>query len=559
MFFGFIAKLLSLVFERRVVRRHIFKVCAKTGVYTLVAVPILFASSLNAARLQYEGKWRATSPEMEITGFVSLDIKKLDNGFQVTLMDPGQEPDVPMYTITAKEVDGKLVGRFRAVFSYFDLNKFLTKNVDMTAQLNADSGALDVNLKDAAGVEVNLEFYSSNDARFLKFDAARLNANGEVVSNYQYVPPVKTKNGFPVSTLKDENISQKRVEEALNAVMKGEVVERPAFVLVAANGKLVLEEYFHGTDREKLWLQYSVTKSITSLLTGIAQDNGEIDVNEPINSYFPDYRSSVWMTSKAGKAGVTPKTLLSMGNVIGWDERAIGENYISYGNMIYHEDGWVDYIFGQPVITHKPGPYLNYNTLMTNVAGMTLERATGKHLSDYVQTELLTPIGETRSYFDSYAAIYGASANEEWPALGGSTVMMRPLAMAKIGQLVLNRGRWQGKQIISADWIEESTSVQALTFEISEFGYGYSWWIRKLLSSGDDDVWCIWARGLGNQNIVIIPAYNLVVAVGAIDFGSSAFLWTPWFEKTLLPALTIGEPFESQKLGAEDLGAVTVK
>ncbi|MEM6413345.1 MAG: serine hydrolase [Pseudomonadota bacterium] len=429
----------------------------------------------------------------------------------------------------------------------------------MTAVQNPNDTSLAVIFKDPTGKTLNLTFYRHNDPRFRKFDVARLRPDGAIISEYEYHPPQKTSNGLPVSTLAKEGIDKDKIENTVETIMVGNKVARPGFLLIARNGNLVLEEYFHGVEPNRLWHQYSISKSITSLLAGIAEKQGKIDLSASINPYFPDYESSTWMTSEGGAAGVMPRVLLRMGNVLGWGDGHRDKRYSGNQESIYEETGWIDNTFGQTVVSNAPGPYFNYNTNLINLVGFTLQRATGMHLSEYLQQALLTPLGEPRSYFDSYAAVYGGKSNKDAPVLAGSTVLMRPMAMVKIGQLLLNKGQWNGKQIVPEDWIIEATSVKSLIFNVDRFAYGYGWVITKSETEKGRAIWSILGSGIGGQFIYVVPRYNLVVAMGATDFELNNVSFFDFFREQFLPAIDDKCEFERVYIDAKDFGKQTIK
>ena len=144
--------------------------------------------------------------------------------------------------------------------------------------------------------------------------------------------------------------------------------------------------------------------------------------------------------------------------------------------------------------------------------------------------------------------------------MAGSTLSIRPMAMAKIGQLMLDRGTWRGKRIVPAEWVSESTAVKALEPDVSTVAYGYKWWIFKYKTEGrEEPIWHVTARGFGGQTIGMIPAYDLVVVTGGLDFGRGSESQLKFVREQILPALDNGASFELMAFDASDLGVVIIK
>ena len=214
-----------------------------------------------------------------------------------------------------------------------------------------------------------------------------------------------------------------------------------------------------------------------------------------------------------------------MGNMVGWGDEtgaAEGDAYNGDESPLLRtllSGDWLSAFLAYPVITTDPDLYVAYNTMTTNLLGATIERATKEPLSAIAARALMTPLGETVSYFASFPE--GQTRNEDRPGLGGSYFAARPIALAKIGQMVLDGGRWQGRQMIGESWINKSTSVAALEPETAPTAYGYQWWVFKWQSAKDGPpLWMVFASGYGGQNIMIVPSLKLVITTTGLGFGS---------------------------------------
>lgn len=293
-------------------------------------------------------------------------------------------------------------------------------------------------------------------------------------------------------------------------------------VVIVRQGKLVFEQYFPGYDEP--WgmgegRRYdfdsttkhdmrSVSKSVTSLLVGIAIDRELIkSADEPVVKFFPDYAT----VKTAGWEQITLRHLLTMSSGIRWDENRAWKDPENDEPHLGSEADPFRYILSKPVAA-PPDSVWNYNGGGTDLLGNIVERVSGKPLEAFAREVLFAPLGisdwEWMKYRNEHIA----------PAAG---LRLRPRDAAKIGQLVLNKGSWNGKQIVSAKWIEQSVTprFQAIGYFGGLFYYGQQWWMGRTLA-GDKDVKWIAAQGLGGQRIFIVPELDLVMVTTSGLYGS---------------------------------------
>jgi len=246
-------------------------------------------------------------------------------------------------------------------------------------------------------------------------------------------------------------------------------------IVVIRHGVLVYERYYDyphqmNYDPTTRHVGYSMTKSVVSLLVGIAMDRGLIrNLDAPISSYLPDYAG----LRASDKDRITLRHLLTMSAGIGF-ERA-------------------------------PGVSFQYNNAETELIGTILKKVTGKGVDVLAQENIFAPLGiEDVAWYKHPVSGLPTSS---------SGLSLRPRDWAKIGQLVLNRGAWDGKQIVSASWVDQSTAEHIKT-DKAAFGYGYQWWIGH---SPDRAGTIEWAAALGwnSQKTIIIPALDMVVVFNA--------------------------------------------
>jgi CubicO group peptidase (beta-lactamase class C family) len=284
-------------------------------------------------------------------------------------------------------------------------------------------------------------------------------------------------------------------------------------VLVVRHGKLVFEHYFTGTDErlgrelgevafgpETRHDERSVTKSVTDLLVGIAIDRGWIkSVDQSVMSFFPEYAD----LRTPEKNRITLRDLLTMSSGLEWHE--MDTPYTSDKNSEIRMDTSPDpyrYALEQPIAA-PPGEIWNYNSGSTELLGAILRKATGKPLDQLARSLLFDPLGITDVEWYKYA--HGNSS-------AAAGLRLRPRDLAKIGQLVLQHGAWNGKQLVSSAWIEASTTPQINGLLV--FFYGYQFWLGRSLINRHELDWSA-AWGLGGQRVFIVPELDLVVVVNA--------------------------------------------
>jgi CubicO group peptidase (beta-lactamase class C family) len=281
-------------------------------------------------------------------------------------------------------------------------------------------------------------------------------------------------------------------------------------ILVVHGGRLVFEHYAKGTDQKwgihlgevvhgptvKHDVQ-SVSKSIVSLLVGIAVDRKLItSIDEPVFKFFPEYAS---LRSPA-KGRILLRHLLTMSSGLAWDEkRPYTDPENSESRLIDSPDPY-RFVLEQPIAT-EPGLVWNYSGGSSALLGAILQKVTGKSLIDFAREALFEPLGIND--FEWVRMPYGEIA-------AASGLRLRSRDMAKIGQLLLSRGEWQGKRIVSAKWVEESLTPRFRTEPT--YYYGYQWWISSSLLGTQRIDW-FEAYGLGGQRILVVPSLDSVVVV----------------------------------------------
>ena len=299
-------------------------------------------------------------------------------------------------------------------------------------------------------------------------------------------------------------------------------------VLLVRNGRLVVEEYFAGQDsegkeqmfgRDTLHMQQSVTKSVNSILIGIAIDQHLIGgVDEKIATFFPEEAD---LFADAKKGSIRIKDCLSMTAGLAWTES--GFPYTDPRNDAFglnRSKDPVRYVFEKPVVA-APGETFVYHTGISVALGEILHQASGLWPDEFAERHLFGPLG-IKDYY--WARLPNGSVHT------GGGLWLRPRDMAKIGYLFLNGGRWQGRQIVSEDWIRESSKQQA-----PYRGYGYQWWLHSFRTH-DRAIDAYAAQGLGGQFIMVIPDLQMVAVFTGWNLGPLTEQPFDMLQRFILPA-----------------------
>lgn len=301
--------------------------------------------------------------------------------------------------------------------------------------------------------------------------------------SYQYPPDLDDK--IPVARSLQAADSM-FIFSLLPEIVRGDYGRINSFLLLK-NDTLLCEEYFYGYSRNDLHQIESVTKSITSLLIGIAHDQQLITrFDEPLYRLFPSYsnlQDSVY-------EDITIENLLTMQS--GFETRE--EELFRSGNRI-------DFALQRP-LNNPPGSVFNYDGGNTEILGAILTKKTGMYADAFAGKYLFEPLG-IRHYN------WEVLKEENYPCMGGALQML-PRDMAKIGMLVLRNGNFDGRSVVSDEWIKRSTSTKTTT-HIEGDDYAYQWWVIRL-GNGTEKYHTIWGNGFGSQFIYIIPELQVVIA-----------------------------------------------
>ncbi|MHC4618922.1 MAG: serine hydrolase domain-containing protein [Planctomycetota bacterium] len=315
-------------------------------------------------------------------------------------------------------------------------------------------------------------------------------------------------------------------------------------VLVLRNGHLVLEAYFDPYSRDTKHPIASATKSITSMLVGIALEQGVIkSVDQQVLA----------LLLEAQAVEVDPRTqeikiehLLTMTSGLHWQEsnRSYWSETSSFVEMTQQES-LVEYILGQPMKA-APGEKFNYNSGASHLLSAIIQQESGMSTAAYAEENLFHPLDIDDTYWES---------DPDGITTGGWGLLMRPLDMAKLGYLALQNGTWEGRTIIPAEWIAESTAPRVDTISSSDlrvrvmrfiyrlrkeevpalgYSFGYHCWIPTFGGYA--------ARGNAGQAIFVLPEQELVVVFTGGLPRQDQFLPEKLMERIILPSIVSDGP-----------------
>lgn len=307
-------------------------------------------------------------------------------------------------------------------------------------------------------------------------------------------------------------------------------------VVIVRRGKLVFERYFSG--RERQWMEWSapvqfspetkhdirsITKSVTSLLIGLALNEQQFPpLDSSVVDHFPEYADLRTIKN----AHITFRHLLTMTHGQRWDERRSWKSQANNERHLLEAKDPYRYVLQQRMAL-PPGILFNYSGGATSLLAAALAKAVGRRIDIYARERLFEPLGITDVEWLSF------TGNAELAAFAG--LRLRPRDLAKLGQLMADSGRWNGRQVLPAWWIAESTRPHVNAEGHAALYYGYHWWLGRSLLNGHDLSW-IAGFGAGGQHLFIVPGLDLVVVVNA--FEQRHYIPNAILNQFVLPAIT---------------------
>ena len=368
-------------------------------------------------------------------------------------------------------------------------------------------------------IRVGLAIFAFVAAFLVIQDCAKGEASANNVRPYQYIVPEKINDGWQTASLSSENLDANLFRDLFQRISDN-TYKNIYSVVIVKNAKLVVEEYFPRQDvlsdqqfraikRVAPQQLYSATKSVTSILIGLAIEQHLIrGVDEKISAFFPEY-AGIFADTK--KDAIRLKHFLSMTAGLSWDEWTYP--YADARNdalkSLLSPDP-IRYVLERPLVAAS-GEQFAYDTGISIALGRIIQKVSGMPTDKFAEKYLFGPLGISDYYW--------AKLPNDLVETGGG-LFLRPRDMAKIGLLFLNGGRWQGKQIISEQWVRESTKNYIDAAQIPAWvqanGYGYQWWLGSF-NVDNHVIESYSARGRGGQFIFVFPEQKIVAVFTGLN------------------------------------------
>ena len=240
-------------------------------------------------------------------------------------------------------------------------------------------------------------------------------------------------------------------------------------IMILKHGEVVYEKWLNGQSAETPHQMYSVSKTFTATAVGLAINEGKLNLSDPVVKFFPDKLPA---EQSDNLKAMTVRDLLTM--TCGHDVEPNSQNRDSVD--------WVEFFLAWPVI-HKPGEYYLYNSIGTYMLSAIVQKVTGEKLIDYLDTRLFQPLHIARPEWDE---------SPQGINCGGWGLQLKTEDMAKMGQLFLQKGVWNGKQIVPAEWLKEMSSYQVPS---APSGTRFDELEKAGLNKDNND----WVQGYGDQ------------------------------------------------------------
>jgi CubicO group peptidase (beta-lactamase class C family) len=336
---------------------------------------------------------------------------------------------------------------------------------------------------------------------------------------------------LPRSTPESQGVSSAQIRKFVEAADQ-KVNTLHSFMLVR-HGQVVAEGWWKPESAEKPHVLWSLSKSFTSTAVGMAVAEGKFSINDPVLKFFPEDAPAA-PSDKLKAMRVRDLLTMSTGHQ---DEAKVREAT---------DSTWVKTFLNHPV-PHKPGTHFQYNTPATFMLSAIVQKTTGQTTLEYLKPRLFDPLGIENPQWD---------ANPQGISIGGYGLYVRTEDIAKFGQLYLQKGQWNGKQLLSPEWIALATSKQVSNGSDPardwDQGYGFQFWrCRHNAFRGD---------GKDGQFCIVLPDQDAVIAITANTGDMQSELNLVW--DFLLPAFsdqTLPENPDEQAKLQETLGKLQVR
>jgi len=331
---------------------------------------------------------------------------------------------------------------------------------------------------------------------------------------------------WPVSTPEEQGLDPEVLADVMDLIHKNDILPWLHYLVIIRHGRLVLEENFHGWESSRLHALQSVSKSFASALVGIAIARGEFkDVDEKVLDFFPDTHGIANLDER--KAAMRLRDILTMRTGTDYHENGPDAPHYQLNRLT---KGWDRFYLDRPMIA-APGTSFHYDSGGVILLSAMLKARTGMHAEEYAARYLFKPLGIEKWFWFH---------NAEGHTHTGGGLNLTARDAAKLGQLYLNKGRWGTDQVVPGKWVEESLKMHVDLTVAGQppSGYGYLWWVWAPYKRGKTGEYVFAARGRGGQYIIVVPEYDMVVALGGdAKTGAASGQLISVFYDRILPAV----------------------
>ncbi len=316
-------------------------------------------------------------------------------------------------------------------------------------------------------------------------------------NHYTYQIPEQKEDDWEISSLSEAGMDVSAIEEIAENIINDRYKGIHS-LLIVRNGLLIFEEYFKGYGGDDLQHIFSITKSVSSSLIGIAIDKGFLQgVDDSLLAFFPQYKIADPVKQK-----LQLEHILTLTTGFEWDEKTYP--YTDPQNSEYQmvqSNDWMEFVLQRP-LSHHPGEIYNYNTGSVHLLSSVFKESTGLYANEFAEQYLFEPLGITYYFWNT--------DNRGFPCTGATHggLKMKARDLAKYGYLFLNEGMWKDIQVISTYWIEESVIPRVAIDQTEQLGY--LWRIGDYDIKGNKVTYYL-SVGFGGQTLIVFPDLDLMI------------------------------------------------
>ncbi|MFI4921845.1 MAG: serine hydrolase domain-containing protein, partial [Gammaproteobacteria bacterium] len=482
---------------------------------TLLAMPVALHADAPPADDKLVGLWGSEQVfGTQVQGALTLDGRSDDGKLQAFIRNP--ESNFGMRRLYAVTLSGTQV----------TLDNTLRKGDKLAGEYDAAQDRLRLAVQDIGSFELTrrdrdhaLGFYPVTPA----------------LDHYVYRQPVTEDDGWRTASLTQAGLDPKPLAALMQQILDTQTdsFKTPYIqsILVARHGKLALEEYFYGFDRDRPHDTRSAGKTLAGTLTGIALDHGaRFSLDSSVYALYGK-RYASFANPDPRKQKITVQDLLTMDSGLACDDNdddSPGNEDTMQGQD--QQPDWYKYILDVPMMDEPGDKKAVYCTAAINLLGGIVSEGTGMPLTEFFQKYYAGPL-QIRDYH------MNLGPNGE--AYMGGGIYLRPRDMLKLGELYLDGGTWPGKRVLSKTWVTAATTQHAY-FPANDYapghGYGYTWHLF-VVKVGIKIYKEYMAQGNGGQLVMAVPELDLAVVITAGNYGNFP-IWRKFFEE-LMPQYLI--------------------